>query len=109
MLAVRGIVEIGQRLRITRPPWRHWLAERGECLRTDDPGADAGQEVLGQERAERLIFPRLDVSRRPVVEQAETGDVIACFPDRNRLPELVAFANPDAQLQLIVEAAARAM
>ena len=51
----------------------------------DDPRADAGQEILGEERPERLIFPRLEVARRPVVEQAIAGDMLGRLADRDRL------------------------
>src|SRR5687767_13908770 len=37
------------------------------------PWRDAGQEVLGEEWSERLIFPGLQVARGPVVEEAITG------------------------------------
>ena len=66
------------------------LAERRQRLRADDPRADAGQEILGEERPERLIFPRLQVARRPVVEQAIAGDMLARLADRDRRAELVA-------------------
>ena len=105
-LAVLRIVEIRKRLRVARRPRRHRLAKRRQRFRAHDPRADAGQEILGEERPERLIFPRLEVARRPIVEQAIAGDMVARFADRDRRAELVAVADPDAELELIIEAAA---
>ena len=51
----------------------------------------------------------LDVARRPVVDQAEPEDVLAGLGDRDRLAQLVAGPDPDRQLQLVVELAARAV
>ncbi len=61
------------------------------------------REVLGQERAERLVFPGLDVARRPVVQQAEAGDVLGRLVDRDGPAQRVAGPDPDAELQLVVE------
>ena len=95
--------------RVAGRPRRHRLAKRRQRVRADDPRADAGQEILGEERPERLIFPRLQIARRPVVEQAITGDMLGRLADRDRLPELVALADPDAELELVIEAPARAI
>jgi hypothetical protein len=40
-----------------------------------DPGRDAAGEALAQERPQRLVFPGLDVARRPVVEQHQTEEL----------------------------------
>src|SRR4051812_1382344 len=103
---VRSIVEIGQWRGIPRSTRRHRLAERRKGLRADHPWADAGQEILGEEGAERLIFPRLDVARGPVIEQAIARDVIPGLADRDGTAELIAAPDPDAELELVIEAAA---
>ena len=92
-LALVGLVlQIGKRRRVAlRPRWLR-RAERRERLGRDDPRRDGGSEVLGQERAERLVLPGLDVARRPVVQQAEAGDMLARLADRDRLAERVARA-----------------
>src|SRR5436305_1023494 len=89
------------RIRRGRPAWprRHRLAKWRERLRAHYPRADAGQEILREERSKRLIFPRLDVARRPVIEQAETGDMLARLSDWDRLPELVAGSDPEAKFE----------
>ena len=40
------------------------------------PGGDRGRERLAEERAERLVLPRLEVARAPVVEQHDAEDVV---------------------------------
>ena len=45
-------------------------AKRLQRLERDDPRRDRGREVLREERPERLVLPRLDVARGPVVQQA---------------------------------------
>ena len=61
------------------PAGRGGIAVRNgaSASRAYDPRRNAGQEVLGEERSERLILPRLNVARRPVVEQAIAGDMVA--------------------------------
>ena len=81
-LPVGGIIEIRERSRVARGARRHGRAERRKRLRAHDPRADAGEEILGEERPQRLIFPCLDVARRPVVEKAIAGDMLARFADQ---------------------------
>lgn len=102
------VVEIRQRPRVAFGA--RWLgtAERLQGFGGDHPGRDAGNEALRQERAERLVFPGLDVARRPVVEQAEAGDVLGGAGNRDGFAEGVALADPDAQLQFVVQARAGA-
>ena len=44
-------------------------AEGVECRRRHDPWADRGRRGLGLKRAERLVFPSLNVARRPIVQE----------------------------------------
>ena len=60
---VRGRREIGQRRRVARGPLGRGRAERLEGLQRHHPGRDRGREILGQERAERLVLPALHVAR----------------------------------------------
>src|SRR6185369_4319237 len=92
-----------QRIGIAFRPRRHRCAERRKRVGTDDPRRNTGQEILGQERPERLIFPRLQVARGPVVEKAISRNMLAGFADRDRLTEIVALPNPDTELQLVIE------
>src|SRR6185312_1069836 len=103
---VRSVVEVPQLLRVSAGTVRHCLSERLQRLRGDYPWRHAGEEVLCEEWAERLILPGLDVARRPVVEQTIAGDMLCSAADRNRLTELISLADPDAEFKLIVEAAA---
>ena len=82
-----------------------WLrfAERRHRLGGNHPGGYGGGEALGQERAERRGFPALNVAGGPVVQQTEPGDV-GCRPVHwNRLAQRIAFADPDAQFQLVIQ------
>jgi len=40
-------------------------SERSESVSENDPGRDGGGEVFGVERAERDVFPGLNVACRP--------------------------------------------
>ena len=82
-----------------------WLSdpERRQGLRRDDPGRDGAGEVLGQERTERLVFPRLDVACRPIVQQAVARNVFGGLGDGDRFTESVARTDPDPKFQLVVE------
>ncbi len=90
--AARGLIlrghEMGQRRRIAYGPREGRGPERRQRRRGDDERRYRRCKVLGEERAERLGFPRLDVARRPVVEQAIAEHMRAGF-----------------EFQLIVEAA----
>ena len=70
----RSTVQIGQAaghrpLRAATGPKR---LQRLEC---DDPGRNRGGEVLAQKGTQRLVFPGLQIARRPVVEQAQAEDM----------------------------------
>ena len=103
---VGAVVEVGQQRGIVRRPLSLRRAERCQGLRRDHPRRDAGAEALAEERTERLILPGLDVARRPVVQQAEAGDVLRRLGDGDGRAERVARADPDPELELVVEIAA---
>src|SRR6185312_7086367 len=100
---VAFVPQVRQRRRIALRPGRLRDAERRQGLGGDDPGRDGGVEALGEERAERLVLPGLDVPGRPVVEETEPGDAPARLADRDGLPLIVALADPNPELQLVVQ------
>ena len=51
-------------------------AERFERLERHDPWRDRRGEALGEKWTEWLVFPRLDVARRPVVQQAHAEHML---------------------------------
>src|ERR1700722_19723150 len=67
-------VEIGERLRLIRAASPRY-AIGVERLERHDPGRDRGGEVLTQKRAEGLVFPGLQIARRPVIQQAQAEHV----------------------------------
>src|SRR6516164_11572813 len=83
------------------------LSERCECFGSDHPGRYSGPKVLGQEWAQRLVLPTLDVARGPIVEEAEPRYMLIGLADRNRLTESIARSDPDPEFKLVVESAAR--
>jgi len=97
------VSQVGQRLRV---PWRR--ADPGVLQRLErhHPGRDRRRERLGQERAERLRFPGLQVTGGPVVEQEDTEHVVGESAHRDRPGR--ARADYEADLGLEVEAAGRA-
>src|SRR5262249_58307426 len=105
---VRSVQEIGQRGRIARGPRRLRRPERRQRLGSDDPRRDGGEKAFTEEWAQRLVFPRLNVARGPIVEQAESCDVARRVGDGDRCAQLVAEADPNAELELLVETSARA-
>ena len=99
--------EIRQRGRIAFGPRISRGAERRQRLCGHHPRRDRGAEILAEERPERLIFPGLDVARRPVVEQAIAEHVLGRFADRNGGAELGTHADEGAELELEIEIARR--
>src|SRR5262249_30803653 len=104
---VRRLEEVGLRRRISRGPARLRRAEGGQGFRRDHPGRDGGKKALAEEGSERLIFPPLNIARRPIVEQAKSGDVVSRLGNGDRRAERVAGSDPNAQLELVVETARR--
>ena len=61
-----------------------------------------------EEGAERLVLPRLDVPRAPVVDEHDAEDVVAERGARDGGAERAPDADDEAELELEVEAPARA-
>src|SRR5215472_10050165 len=97
---------MGQRSWITRRPRRLRRPKRRQRFGSDDPRRDSGEKAFTEEWAQRLVFPRLNVARGPIVQQAESGDVARRVRDGDRCAQLVAGADPNAELELVVETAA---
>src|SRR5262249_56436521 len=89
-----------RRLRRLRRP------ERRRGFGSDDPRRDGGEKAFAEEWTQRLVFPRLDVARGPIVQQAESRDVARRVGDGNRRAQIVARADPNSELELVVETAA---
>src|SRR5215472_3653868 len=98
---------MGQRSWITRRPRRLRRPKRRQRFGSDDPRRDSGEKAFTEEWAQRLVFPRLNVARGPIVQQAESGDVARRVRDGDRCAQLVAGADPNAELELVVETAVR--
>ena len=107
MGAILRIVEIRQRRRIVGGPRKRRDTERRQRLLRHHPGRDGGGEILAQERPERLVFPALDIARRPVIEQAEAENVLRRPGDGNGFAEPARHANVEAELELEIEIARR--
>src|SRR5262245_33205167 len=107
MGAVLKVIEIRERLRIASRPGRRRHPEWRQRLLRHHPGRDRGGEILAQERPERLIFPALDIARRPVVEEAEAEDVLRRLRNGNSVAEPARNADVEAELELEIEIARR--
>jgi hypothetical protein len=71
------------------------------------PRGDRRRERLAEERPERLVLPRLEVSRAPVVHQHDAEDVLGERVDGHGRAEPAGHADHEAELELDVEAPAR--
>ena len=60
-------------------------------------------KFLREEGSERLVFPGLQVTRRPVVEQGDAEQVLRRFGDRHAFAECIALAHDEAEFQFEVE------
>src|SRR5438309_3246853 len=97
--------EIGQWPRILLRRLDARVLEQGERRH---PRRDRGLERLAEVGAERLVLPGLDVARAPVVDEDDAEDVVGEPSDRNGVAELGGDAGDEAELELEVEATARA-
>ena len=76
-----------ERRGIVRRSAGHGDAVGRESFEGDDPRGDGGGETFGEEWAERLGLPRLNVAGGPVVEEAEAEDVLFRVGDGDGLAE----------------------
>src|SRR5487761_1171555 len=100
---VAVVPQMRQRPRVALGPRRLGDAKRRQGLGGDDPRRHGRAEILAEERPQRLRFPLLHISRRPVVDEAEAEDVVAGPGDRNRFALGVAGADPDREFELVIE------
>src|SRR3982751_2121016 len=82
-------------------------AKRLECFQRDDPWRHRSRKALGEEWAERLVFPCLQVARRPVVEQDDTEDVLFRVCNSYAFAERIPRPDDEAELHFVVETARR--
>ena len=98
----RGRIQVQQRFRIIVGPMP-WNAIRRQCFERDDPRRDCRGEAFRQERAERLVFPCLNIARRPVVQQAEAEHVRFGVADSDPRAQFIAGTDENAHLQLVID------
>src|SRR5437588_4832075 len=78
-------------------------AKRLQRLWGHNPGRNRSREVFGQKRAQRLVFPGLDIACGPVVKKAIAADALTGLADRNGLAHRVSRPDPHPKLEFIVE------
>src|SRR6266571_6002548 len=93
--------EIRKRLGV---PLRERFHERFERFQCDDPWRNARAKVLGQERAERLILPCLNVARAPIIHQDKAEDVIDGTSDWHRRTPRISRPDQECHFQFVIEA-----
>src|SRR5579883_85204 len=79
-----------------RPKWL-------QRFERNHPRRNAGREIFRQKRAERLIFPALNIARRPVVQQTKTRDVFLRPADRDRLAQRVPWSREETYFEFVIE------
>src|SRR5687768_16886818 len=104
---IAAVAEILERLRIIRVAFECFRTEWSESLHRYDIRRNRRREILRQERPERLVFPRLNVACRPVVDQAYAEDMLFGLADRNRPTEFVSLSYKKPELHFVVEILAR--
>src|SRR5882672_10905523 len=77
--------------------------KRCERLERHHPWRDRGCEVLRQKGTQRLVLPRLDIARRPVIQQAQSKDMRLGLCQRYAAAELVPTPDEYAHFQLVIQ------
>jgi len=96
-----GLVpQIIERPGVALGPGRLGDAIGGERLGGDHPGRNGRVEILGEEGAERLIFPRLGNRAADQSLRGRSRRHDRPPRRRDRITEIIAPADPDPQLQL---------
>ncbi len=61
------------------------------------------RKTLGQERTQRLVLPGLDVTRRPVIEQAHPKQVRGGVLDSDGFSQAVSWPDKEARFQFVIQ------
>src|SRR5437868_14431894 len=103
------VVQVGKRFGIFFRAREGRAAVRLERIHRHDPRRDGGGEALRKERTERLVFPRLHIARRPIVEEQRAEEMLVRARDRDWLAQAVSFPDDERELGFVIEALARAV
>src|SRR5580658_7091428 len=76
LLSILSRREIRQWLRVTLSASGELHSIGRERLHRHHPWRDGGGKALTKKRSERLILPRLNIARRPVIQQAHPENVL---------------------------------
>src|SRR5438552_2162029 len=92
-----------QGLRIVGRTKKGWRAIRLQRFPGDNPCRDRGSKVLGEKWTEWLILPRLDVTRRPVVDETNSEEMLFGILEWHRLPQFRPTTNVKANFGFVIE------
>src|SRR4051812_43329595 len=97
------IAQVVERPRIALGAAERLAAKRLECFQRDDPWRHRSRKALREEWAERLVFPRLDIARRPVIEQHDAENVLFRLCNSYAFAERIPRPDDEADLHFVVE------
>lgn len=60
-----------------------------KSLESDDPRRNCGEAIFSCERAKRNVFPGLEISETPIIQNNKAEDVVPSLVDSQWLSELV--------------------
>src|SRR5580700_7248344 len=80
-------------------------AEWLQGLHGDHPRGNGSREILPEKRAQRLVLPTLNITGRPIVQQANSEEVIFRFGDWNGLTDWIAGPEECAELDFVIQQA----
>ena len=95
-------VEVREGFWIGWGTWGGWGTEGFERGHRGDPWGDGGGEVFCEEGAEGLVLPGLNVAGGPVVEEADTEEMMAGLVDGDWRAEEAGLADIKRQFEFIV-------
>src|ERR1700722_13119884 len=107
MLLITRVKEVRQRRRIAWYSGKGRRAKRSERLHRHHPRRQGCRKTLCQKRPQWLILPRLNIARRPVIEQADSKNMFLCLPDGNAPSEPVSTAHKESTFQFVVKLLSR--
>ena len=100
VMALSLVSEVRQNRRVLV---RSRNAIRRQSVQRDDPRAHAGTKTLAQERAERHVFPFLDVARGPIVEQRQAEDEVIRLGRADRFAQRLSTVGHERHFQFEVQ------
>jgi hypothetical protein len=103
LFLIYGRSKVRKRLRIALVPLKGRSAEGLKCGHRGHPRRDRSGKALTEKWAERLVFPRLNIASRPVIQKADSEEMLRSLGDWNRGSKEVGLADIERKFDFEIQ------